>query len=71
MITAIKDKPVCPYATKRGGYSAELDDYFYSVMCDLVDKYCLVEYGQTCETYDEFLEISAKEAEEESEEQDG
>jgi hypothetical protein len=65
-----RTKPQCPYAIKRGGYCAELDDYFYDVICDLVDKYCLIEYGNSCETYEEFLRISAKEAEEETHGQD-
>lgn len=49
-------KPRCPHARHTGGYSAELDEYIEGAdMCDIVDKWCLLEGGMECETYNEFL----------------
>ena len=45
----------CPYQTTRGGYSYEVDEYFFDVLCELSDKYCLKEYGQKCDTYEEWV----------------
>lgn len=57
IMIATHSKPPCPHAIKRGGYSKELDEYLFDVMCDLVDKYCLIEHGKDkdCEVYMEYL----------------
>ena len=54
---AQEEKPRCPY---RKGSSAAYDfkrDKVYegADMCTLVDKWCLLESGNRCETYEEFL----------------
>ena len=46
----------CPYQTTRGGYLKEYDEYFYDIICELNDRYCLREYGQKCDTYEEWVE---------------
>lgn len=50
-------KPECPNLIHPKYYTdpATGNDYEGSYMCELVDKYCLVEYGSDCETYSEFL----------------
>lgn len=48
-MTTTKDKPKCPYA-RPIGYEGE-----GSVLCDMVDKWCLLEGSIECETYEEFL----------------
>jgi len=46
----------CPHRRNTGGYCAALDDYIEGAdMCELVDKWCLLGSGDTCETYSEFL----------------
>jgi len=49
--------PRCPNARNTSGYCAESDEYIEGAdMCDLVDKWCLLDGGQECETYTEFLQ---------------
>jgi len=50
-------EPKCPhYLTPRYYVDPKTDKgYEGSAMCELVDKYCLVEYGNDCGTYNEWL----------------
>lgn len=50
-------KPKCPNLIKPRYYVDPKTDKGYegSYMCDLNDKYCLKEYGNKCETCEEFL----------------
>ena len=43
-------EPKCPHMVGKGNPDE------FMVMCDLVDKWCLVEHGQECEEYNKFLE---------------
>lgn len=54
--------PKCPYYVAPRYYvNPKTDeDCEGSAMCDLADKYCLMEYGDDCETYQEFLEEDEK-----------
>lgn len=58
-------KPECPwYIPPKLYVDPKTDkDVEGSAMCDLTDKYCLVEYGSECEEYNKFL----KEVEDEGE----
>lgn len=49
--------PVCPnYIAPRYYVDPKTDKgYEGSAMCNLNDKYCLMEYGDKCEAYDEYL----------------
>ena len=56
MTTELRDKPRCPYSKSTGGFDPERDEYVEGCdMCDLVDKWCLLDGGQECETYNDFL----------------
>lgn len=57
MKTAVADKPQCPhYRPPRHITDPETDKvYASSAMCDLVDKFCLLESDDRCETYEEYL----------------
>ena len=50
-------KPECPYYQPPKYYvNPETgEDFEGAAMCNLVDKYCLVEYGHECEIYQEYL----------------
>ena len=60
MVTCNKPKPRCIHCYQKSGYSAELDEKKGGEMCDLVDKYCLVAYGDDCEYYETEEESDAK-----------
>lgn len=51
-------KPRCPYYIPPRYYVDSETDIGYegSAMCDLADASCLVEYGNRCETYNDFLD---------------
>lgn len=51
-------EPRCPhYKSPRLLVDPKTDkDYESSAMCELVDKYCLVEHGNDCEIYNGYLE---------------
>jgi hypothetical protein len=52
----------CPWVRSTGGYCKELDEYIDGAdMCDLVDKWCLMEGGEPCEEYANYLEEMRKE----------
>ena len=61
--TARDFKERCPH--QKGSpvaYDFERDKvYEGAVMCSLVDKYCLLESGLPCETYEEYLKELASE----------
>jgi hypothetical protein len=50
-------KPECPHYTPPRLYVDYRTDKDFegSAMCELSDNYCLVEYSNGCEIYDEFL----------------
>lgn len=52
----LERKPRCPEVRTTVGYSKELDDYIVGAdMCVLSDKECLLESGDTCDTYEKYL----------------
>ncbi len=50
-------EPRCPYyKSPRYLVDPKTDKGYESMaMCDMVDKHCLVEYGNDCDEYNEFL----------------
>ena len=50
-------EPECPNLIHPRYYVDPATDEGYegSYMCNLVDKYCLVEYGNECEEYNNYL----------------
>lgn len=50
-------KPECPFYMTPQYYVDPKTDKGYegSAMCKETDEYCLVEYGNECDTYNEFL----------------
>jgi len=52
----IHKKPPCPEQLPRIAVDLKTDKiYEGSAMCRLVDKYCLLETGDQCDTYNEYL----------------
>ena len=56
ILTEYKDIDCQYYRPPKYYVDPETDkDYEGSAWCDLSDKYCLVEYGDECEEYNEYL----------------
>ena len=55
----------CPYMKQHTAVDYKRDKVYEGpVMCDLVDKWCLLESGMECEEYDRFLKESDEVSEE-------
>jgi len=52
----------CPYQKQERAFDFARDKVYEGpVMCDLVDKPCLLESGDECDTYEEYLQELATE----------
>jgi len=45
----------CPHLKTTLAYDDQFDEVYEGSTCTLVDKHCLMEAGEECETYDEWL----------------
>ncbi len=55
---SLKAKPRCPDARSQHAIDDEHDEIHEGDVCKLVDKVCLLEAGEVCEVYSEFLKQS-------------